>query len=200
MLKKIMILIFMIMFLINAVNAIDSSNWTEAIVGYEEFKIPPEYENPYSSDFNMYEFDEDIDVFTIRYVNPRILDLYGYFLEHNSHIKKVNVAGHDAIHFMTYDRHDGANNSKLWFSAGDDFYYIAWRGSDITPTIKEVVKSASDSNFTHKEFYDILNDEYQNYQVVNAIESQRYDYPRSDSGHHSFVSIGSNGVNFGVMS
>ena len=92
------------MFLINAVNALDSSNWTEAIVGYEEFKIPPEYKNPYSSDFNMYEFDEDIDVFTIRYVNPRIMDLYGYFLEHNSQIKKVNVEGHDAIHFMTYDR------------------------------------------------------------------------------------------------
>lgn len=200
MLKKIMILIFMIMFLINAVNAIDSSNWTEAIVGYEEFKIPPEYENPYSSDFNMYEFDEDIDVFTIRYVNPRILDLYGYFLEQNSHIKKVNVAGHDAIHFMTYDRHDGANNSKLWFSAGDDFYYIAWRGSDITPTIKEVVKSANKSNYNKTEFYSLLNNEYNNYKVVNAIESQRYDYPQNDKGHHSFVSVGSNGINFGVMS
>ena len=167
-----MILIFMIMFLINAVNAIDSSNWTEAIVGYEEFKIPPEYENPY----------------------------YGYFLEHNSHIKKVNVAGHDAIHFMTYDRNDGANNSKLWFSAGDDFYYIAWRGSDITPTIKEVVKSANKSNYNKTEFYSLLNNEYNNYKVVNAIESQRYDYPQNDKGHHSFVSVGSNGINFGVMS
>jgi len=195
-----MILIFMLMFLINAVNALDSSNWTEAIVGYEDFKIPPEYKNPYSSDFNMYEFDEDIDVFTIRYVNPRIMDLYGYFLEHNSQIKKVNVEGHDAIHFMTYDRNDGANNSKLWFSAGDEFYYIAWRGSDITPTIKEVVKSANKSNYNKTEFYSILNNEYNNYKVINAIESQRYDYPQNDKGHHSFVSVGSNGINFGVMS
>ena len=173
-----MILIFMLMFLINAVNALDSSNWTEAIVGYEDFKIPPEYKNPYSSDFNMYEFDEDIDVFTIRYVNPRIMDWYGYFLEHNSQIKKV----------------------KLWFSAGDEFYYIAWRGSDITPTIKEVVKSANKSNYNKTEFYSILNNEYNNYKVVNAIESQRYDYPQNDKGHHSFVSVGSNGINFGVMS
>ena len=55
--------------------AIDSSNWTTAEVGYETFKIPPQYENPYSSDFNMYEYDFDIDLFTIRYINPRIMDL-----------------------------------------------------------------------------------------------------------------------------
>ena len=199
MIKKISISLLVLFILIGAVSAIDSSNWTTANVGYEEFKIPPKYENPYKSDFHMYEYDEDIDVFTIRYVNPAIMELYGYFIEHNQ-AKKVKVEGHDAIHFTTYDRHDEANNSKLWFSAGEEFYYIAWRGNEITPTIKEVVKSASNSNFTHKEFYDILNDEYQNYQVVNAIESQRYDYPRSDSGHHSFVSIGSKGVNFGVMS
>ena len=199
MIKKILIFLLIMFILMGAASAIDSSNWTTANVGYDQFKIPPKYENPYKSDFHMYEYDEDIDVFTIRYVNPAIMDLYGYFIEHNQ-AKKVNVEGHDAIHFTTYDRHDEANNSKLWFSAGEEFYYIAWRGNEITPTIKEVVKSASDSNFTHKEFYDILNDEYQNYKVVNSIESQRYDYPRSDSGHHSFVSIGSNGVNFGVMS
>ncbi len=55
-------------------------------------------------------------------------------------------------------------------------------------------------NFTHDEFYDILNEEYQNYKIVNAMESQRSDYPSSSSGgHHSFVSVGSNGVNFGYM-
>lgn len=199
MIKKILIFLLIMFILMGAASAIDSSNWTTANVGYDQFKIPPKYENPYKSDFHMYEYDEDIDVFTIRYVNPAIMDLYGYFIEHNQ-AKKVNVEGHDAIHFTTYDRHDEANNSKLWFSAGEEFYYIAWRGNEITPTIKEVVKSASDSNFTHKEFYDLLNDEYQNYKVVNSIESQRYDYPRSDSGHHSFVSIGRNGVNFGVMS
>lgn len=199
MIKKILIFLLIMFILMGTASAIDSSNWTTANVGYDQFKIPPKYENPYKSDFHMYEYDEDIDVFTIRYVNPAIMDLYGYFIEHNQ-AKKVNVEGHDAIHFTTYDRHDEANNSKLWFSAGEEFYYIAWRGNEITPTIKEVVKSASDSNFTHKEFYDLLNDEYQNYKVVNSIESQRYDYPRSDSGHHSFVSIGSNGVNFGVMS
>lgn len=182
----------------SAASAVDSSNWTTATVGYEEFKIPPQYENPYSSDFNMYEFDEDIDVFTIRYVNPRIMDLYGYFLERND-FKKVEVAGHDAVHFTSYDRHDNAINSKLWFSAGEEFYYIAWRGDKITPTIKEIVKSSSDSKYSHDEFYDILNDEYQNYKIINSIESQRYDYPRSDNSHHSFVSVGSNGVNFGVI-
>lgn len=198
MIRKVIIFLLALFMLMSTASAIDSANWTTATVGYENFKIPPEYEHPYQSDFHMYEYDEDIDVFTIRYVNPAIMELYGYFIEHNQ-AKKVEVEGHDAIHFTTYDRHDEANNSKLWFSAGEEFYYIAWRGNDITPTIREVVKSASDSNFTHKEFYDTLNDEYQNYQVVNAIESQRYDYPTSDSKHHSFVSIGSNGVNFGVI-
>ena len=196
--RKIIIFTIVLFVLIGTASAIDSSNWTTAKVGYEEFKIPPEYENPYKSDFHMYEFDEDIDEFTIRYVNPRIMSLYGYFLERNTP-QKVEVAGHDAIHFTNYDRYDQRNNSKLWFSAGEEFYYIAWRGTNITPTIEEVVKSASDSNFTHEEFYDILNEEYQNYKIVNAIESQRFDYPSSDSGHHSFVSFGSNGVNFGVM-
>ena len=78
--KKIIIMILAFFILMNTASAMDSSNWTKANVGYEEFKIPPKYENPYSSDFNMYEYDEDIDVFTIRYVNPRIMDLYGYFL------------------------------------------------------------------------------------------------------------------------
>ena len=197
--RKIFIFLAVLIMTIGAVSAIDSTNWTTADVGYETFRIPPEYENPYSSDFHMYQYDEDIDVFTIRYVNPAIMNLYGYFLE-KGQSKKVEVAGHDAVHFISYDRHDEANNSKLWFSAGEEFYYIAWRGNKITPTIKEVVKSASNSKFSHNEFYDTLNDEYQNYKIVNAIESQRYDYPTKDSGHHSFVSFGSNGINFGVMS
>lgn len=198
MIRKILFFLMALAILIGAVSAIDSSNWTTSTVGYEEFKIPPQYENPYQSDFHMYEFDEDIDVFTIRYVNPAIMDLYGYFIEHNQ-AKKVKVAGHDAVHFTTYDRHDEKNNSKLWFSSGEEFYYIAWRGNKITPAIKEIVKSSSDSKFSHKEFYDILNDEYKNYKIVNSIESQVYDYPTKDKGHHSFVSFGSNGINFGVM-
>ena len=60
---KILIFALALFLLINAVSAIDSTNWTTATVGYENFKIPPEYENPYSSDFHMYEYDEDIDVF-----------------------------------------------------------------------------------------------------------------------------------------
>lgn len=198
MIRKILFFLMALAILIGAVSAIDSSNWTTATVGYEEFKIPPQYENPYQSDFHMYEFDEDIDVFTIRYVNPAIMDLYGYFIEHNQ-AKKVKVEGHDAVHFTTYDRHDEKNNSKLWFSSGEEFYYIAWRGNKITPAIKEIVKSSSDSKFSHKEFYDILNDEYKNYKIVNSIESQVYDYPTKEKGHHSFVSFGSNGINFGVM-
>lgn len=199
MIRKIIIALLVLSMLIGCISAIDSSNWTNATVGYENFKIPPKYENPYKSDFHMYEFDEDIDVFTIRYVNPAIMDLYGYFIERNQ-VKKVEVAGHDAVHFTSYDRHDEANNSKLWFSAGEEFYYITWRGNNITPTIKEIVKSASDSKYSHDEFYDILNEEYQNYKIVNAIESQRSDYPTTKSGPHSFVSLGSGGVNFGIMS
>ncbi len=199
MIKKIIIISLALFIIINTASAIDSSNWSKATVGYEEFKIPPKYEDPYESNFDMYEFDEDIDEFTIRYVNPRIMDLFGYFLEHNQ-FKKVKVAGHDAVHFTSYDRHDEKNNSKLWFSAGDEFYYITWRGNKITPTIKEVVKSASKSKYSHEEFYNILNEEYQNYKITDSIESQRYDYPTSDKSHHSFVSVGSNGINFGVMS
>ena len=55
------------------------------------------------------------------------------------------------------------------------------------------------SKYSHDEFYEILNEEYQNYKIINSIESQRYDYPSSDSGHHSFVSFGSNGFNYGIM-
>lgn len=197
--KKFLILILSMFLLIGAASAVDSSNWTTADVGYETFKIPPKYENPYQSDFNMYEFDEDIDVFTIRYVNPNIMSLYGYYIEKYSE-KKVNVSGHDAVHFTYYDRHDGTNNSILWFSSGEEFYYITWRGHSITSDIKEIVKSSSKSKYSHKEFYDILNDEYQNYKIVNAIESQRYDSSSRDSGSHSFVSFGSNGINFGIMS
>lgn len=200
MIRKILIFLLALFVLINAAGAVDSSNWTTATVGYEEFRIPPEYENPYSSDFNMYEFGEDIDEFTVRYVNPAIMDLYGYFIEHNS-AKKVKVSGHDAIHFTTYDRHSEKNVSKLWFSAGEEFYYIAWWGTNITPTIKEVVKSVSKSKYSHDEFYDTLDEEYKNYKIVHALENQRNDYPTSSNKeHHSFVSVGSGGVNFGVMS
>ena len=195
MIKKLLLIFITLTLLMGCVNAIDSSNWTTAQVGYEEFKIPPQYENPYKNDFHMYEFDEDIDVFTIRYVNPAIMSLYGYFIEHNSYVKKVEVEGHDAVHFCSFDR----NHSKLWFSAGEEFYYITWIDDNITPEIKEIVKSASKSNYTHDEFYDILNEEYQNYKIVDAIESQRYDYPKSDSGSHGFVTVGTNGVGFGVI-
>ena len=90
-------------------------------------------------------------------------------------------------------------NSKLWFSAGEEFYYIAWRGENITPEIKEIVKSASKSDFNHTEFYRILNEEYQNYKIVNATESQGSDYPASDSGSHTFFTVGTNGAGFGII-
>lgn len=197
MIKKVIIILLALFIFINAVSAVDSSNWTTANVGYETFKIPPEYENPYKSDFNMYEFDEDIDVFTIRYVNPNIVSLYGYFLEKYPE-KKVNVSGHDAIHFTYHDRHDDTNNSILWFSCGEEFYYITWIGHNITPEINEIVKSASPSKYSHDEFYSILKDEYNTYKIVDAIESQRIDYP-SDSGSHSFFSVGTNGFSVGVI-
>lgn len=197
MIKKILIFSLALLILMNCAFAIDSSNWSKATVGYEEFRIPPQYDNPYQADFNMYEFDEDIDEFTIRYVNPNIMSLYGYFLE-QSQSKKVNVSGHDAVHFTKYDRYDEKNNSKLWFSAGEEFYYIAFRGTNITPEIKEILKRVSPSNYSHNEFYSILNDEYKNYKIVDAIESQRYDYP-TDSGHHSFFSVGTNGFSVGVI-
>lgn len=199
MIKKLIIFSATLFILMGAASAVDSSNWTTADVGYETFKIPPQYEYPYTSDFNMYEYDEDIDVFTIRYVNPNIMSLYGYFIDKYPE-KKVKVAGHDAVHFTYYDRQNETNNSILWFSSGEEFYYINWISHNITPTIKEVVKSSSKSKYSHEEFYSILNDEYHNHEIVNAIESQRYDYPRADSGHHGFVSFGSNGINFGVIS
>lgn len=198
MFKKIIFFSLVLFLMIGCVSAIDSSGWSDADVGYETFKIPPKYENPYRSDFDMYEYDENIDVFTIRYVNPNIMDLYGYFIEKYPE-KKVKVAGHDAVHFTYYDRHDETNNSILWFSSGEEFYYMTWIGHNITPTIKEVVKSCSKSKYSHEEFYDILNEELKNYKIVDAIESQRYDYPRTYSGHDSFVTVGSNGVNLGVM-
>lgn len=199
MIKKIAVFLLALFILVNAVGAADSSNWTTANVGYETFKIPPKYENPYKSDFNMYEADEDIDVFTIRYVNPNIMSLYGYYLEKYPE-KKVTVSGHDAIHFTYYDRNDRTNNSILWFSSGEEFYYINWIGHNITKEITEVVKSSSPSKYSHDEFYDILDEEFKNYKIVDAIESQRYDAPRNDNGHHSFVSVGTNGVSVGVIS
>lgn len=100
--KKIIIFLFALIVLINAANAIDSSNWTTANVGYENFKIPPQYANPYKSDFNMYEADEDIDVFTIRYVNPNIMSLYGYYLEKYPEKRLVFPAMMPSIsHIMT---------------------------------------------------------------------------------------------------
>ena len=194
MFKKFFLIFIVFIFLINCVSAINSSNWTTANVGYETFKIPPKYaDNPYESSFDKYMYDEDIDVFTIRYVNPNIMDLYGYFLE-RYHSEKVNINHHDAIHFSSYDSHDNVNNSILWFSAGEEFYYITWRGSEITPAIKEIVKSCSKSDYSHDEFYDILNSEYQNYKITDTIESQRFDYPTQSKG---FYSYGSNGWSFG---
>ena len=197
MIKKLLIALLTLVVLMNAVSAIDSSNWTTAQVGYETFKIPPKYENPDTSNFDIYEYDEDIDVFTIRFVNPNLMSLYGYYIEKYPE-KKVTVAGHDAVHFTYHDRRDDTDNSILWFSAGEEFYYINWIGHNITPTIKEVVKSASDSDYSHKEFYQILKEEYQNYQLVEAMESQRYDYPSDDSSH-TFVSVGTNGFGVGKI-
>lgn len=198
MIRKILIALLALFILMNAVSAIDSSNWTTAEVGYETFKIPPEYsENPYRSDFDIYWFDEETDVFTIRYMNPNIMSLYGYYIEQYPE-KKVTVEGHDAIHFTYEDRYDDTNNSILWFSSGEEFYIIKWLGYNITPEIKEVVKSCSPSDYSHKEFYDILNEEYKNDKLIDAIESQSVDYPSDDSSH-TFVSVGTNGVGIGKI-
>ena len=197
MFKKVLIALIAVFVLMSTASAVDSSNWNTTTVGYETFKIPPQYNNPYISDFDMYEFDENIDVFTLRYVNPNLMSLYGYFIS-QYHAKKVNVSGHDAVHFTYYDRHDGTNNSILWFSAGDEFYYINWIGHNITSDIKEIVKSGSKSAYTHKEFYSTLNEEYNNYEIVHAIESQPSDYPQKESSR-TFVSFGTNGFGIGKI-
>ena len=197
MIKKILIAFMALFILMGAVSAIDSSNWSTADVGYETFKIPPKYENPYNNDSDIYAFDEDIDTFTIRYVNPNMMTLYGYFIE-NYHEKKVTVEGHDAVHFTYFDNADETNNSILWFSADEEFYYINWIGHKITPTIKEVVKSASKSDYSHKEFYAILKEEYENRKLLEAIESRESGFPSDDSSH-TFVSVGTNGVGVGKI-
>lgn len=180
----------------NFVNATDSSDWPTVDVGYETFKISPKYsQNPDTVRDDIYEWDYDVDEFTVRYVNPRIMNLYGYHLEKYSS-KTVKVSGHDAVHFYGYDRHDKKNNSCLCFSSGEEFYYINFRGNNMPPEIKEIVKSCSPSKYTHEEFYKILDEEYQNYKIVNAIESQRFDYTSNPKGF-SYTSFGPDGIEFG---
>lgn len=196
MIKKIIIFILLMSVLIGCAGAVDSSDWPTVEVGYETFKIPPKYaENPDTVKEYMYEYDYDIDEFTIRHAIPKWMDLYGYYVDKYSS-KKVEVSGHDAVHFTYYDRHDKKDNSILWFASGEEFYFIHFRGSTITPNIKEVVKSCSKQDYSKKEFYNILNDKYQNYKIVNAIESQKFDYPSNPKGF-SYSSFGSDGYSFG---
>lgn len=197
MFRKIIIAVLILFVLLNCAGAADSSDWPTVKVGDETFKIPPEYaENPDTVTAEMYEWDYDIDEFTIRHATPSIMELYGYYMEKYPS-KKVNVSGHDAVHFHYYDRHDEKNNSVLWFSSGEEFYFIYFRGDTITPTVKEVVKSCSESEYSHDEFYSILNEEYKNYKIVNAIESIKVDYPIQSKGF-TYGSFGSNGFSVGV--
>ena len=196
MIKKIILICLSVFFLMNCIAAIDSSDWATAEVGEETFKIPPEYaKNPYKNDSDIYWFDNDsIFVFSIRFVNPNLMDLYGYDITHSSSYKKVKIGNHDAVHFKRFD-YPNLNYSTLWFSSGEEFYYINWEGHEITPMIEEIVKSSSKSNYTHKELYDILNEEYMNYKIIKAIESQADDdYTSKPRGMYSY---GSNGWSYG---
>lgn len=174
MLKKIFVIVLALFILMNFAYAVDSSDWKTAEVGGQTFKIPPKYDtNPYEIDSDIYWFDEEsIYVFSIRYMEPNLMYLYGYEMDHG-HSKKVKVAGHDAVHITGYDIFDKINFSILWFSSGEEFYTVQWEGHEITPSIKEVVKSSSKSDYSRKEFYSILNDEYQNYEIVKAIKHYR---------------------------
>jgi len=104
MIKKIFIGILILIIAVNTVNAIDTSNWSEVTVGYENFSIPPNYSNPYQSNFNMYQYGEDIDEFTIRFVYPNIMDLYGYFIQQNSFCKKLKYQ--DMMQYISSDMTD----------------------------------------------------------------------------------------------
>ncbi|MBR3112530.1 MAG: hypothetical protein IKH29_02310 [Methanobrevibacter sp.] len=110
----------------------------------------------------------------------------------------MKVSGHDAVHITFYDRYDDKNYSILWFSAGEEFYYVEWEGFNITPTIKEVVKSFSKSDYSHKEFYKTLKEFYNQHRLEEAMESQGFDYP-SDKSSHTFVSVGTNGFGVGKI-
>ena len=196
MIKKVFLIFLAVFFLMNSVAAFDSSDWVTAEIGEETFKIPPEYaNNPYKNDSDVYWFDDDsIFTFSIRFVNPRLMDLYGYEMSHSSSYKKVKIGNHDAVHFKCFDYPD-MNYSVLWFSSREEFYLINWKGHEITPMIEEVVKSSSKSNYTRDEFYDILNEEYVNYKIIKAIESQSDDdYTFKPSGMSSY---GSNGWSYG---
>ena len=95
-------------------------------------------------------------------------------------------------------RDDLSSRIKEWFSAGEEFYYVEWEGFNITPTIKEVVKSFSKSDYSHKEFYKTLKEFYNQHRLEEAMESQGFDYP-SDKSSHTFVSVGTNGFGVGKI-
>ena len=128
------------LFLMAEVSAIDSSDWQTAKVGYEEFKIPPQFKNSYTADFGIYLFDKSLmdndyqdygddksnDFFSIRYVSVNLFSLHGYFENKYSAPKLVNVSGHEAMHFSYYDYSIVSNHSILWFSAEKNF--ITWNG------------------------------------------------------------------------
>ena len=128
MFKKVLIALIAVFVLMSAARAVDSSNWNTTTVGYETFKIPPQYNNPYISDFDMYEFDENIDVFTLRYVNPNLMSLYGYFIS-QYHAKRSMYQ--DMMQFTSHTMTDMTGQTIQFYGFQQEMNSIISTGLDI---------------------------------------------------------------------
>ena len=180
------VLILAILFLIgvSSVSAVDTSDWKEITVNNVDFNLPPKYqpndsEYKYSQNyFHGSPYDFKIKSMTL-YKN--LADEYGMWSTSKDarDIEETNIEGHDAIIIYEYNKYFDRTELHLFFSTGEKIFYMNYQKDNVTPELKEIIKSTPKSKMSYETFMDKLNNAQKDYldeelQINLELDAENY--------------------------
>lgn len=182
--KKIIVLLFLCLTLITAVGAVDSGDWETVTIKHHDFKIPSQYAGGDLSD-GKYTY-ENWRIFQISVVDNSLPMVYGFANGDNAYVEDLDIDGHAVRYFNEYNNAEKANVSKVFFSVGQSVYMISWKGNEFSDDVKEIIATSDSSEFSSSEFYDILKEAMNQYNIQEQSNLNTPDpvYIKSDNHYN----------------
>lgn len=177
--KKIISIFLIIIILsisINALSAVDSSNWKTQRVGDVDFRIAPEFENAQAYNNNIY-YRTSREDFALRKMDDSLMEInYASDICSNNLSKMENktIANHSAV--ILYVKTNSKDSmTEIYFTSKDSIYCLSFNGTDINSNIKEMIRTSPQSTIKTKSFHDQLNKVLADYIVYSGEDYNKYE-------------------------
>ena len=201
---KFFLIIILLLIVIPHISALDTGNWSEITVNKVTFKIPEKFSNgtmtKYDTGYNQGEGKFFHITSLVKY--ETLKSIYGSFSTARDliDIEETEIAGRDAV--VIYDHNSFYNYDYLnvFFPVGKKIFRIEYPSSNVTPELKEIIKSAPKSKMSEETFFNKLDTAQRDYireDYEKNLELDFEEYYRDYNDNRNFWYWGSNGFGIG---